>query len=193
MKIQRFKLVFVIGLFGLLICSCAGGRGGISFKTASYPISMSQMLFDSQGRNLPPQAFQIVGTVSAQRRLWGIMYSWIPLGGTRDVSEDMNRQISAVSGEGVVGLHAVVKGCGLNGIFPLTLLPIWPGCAKVEVKGWIVRRMVAVGLNERKYSDAFFGSTQDLLALGSPERLPDKTVVPAVDANNQIILYQPAQ
>ena len=99
---------------------CAGARGGVSFKTARYPISMSGMLFDPQGRVLPPQALQVVGEVQADRWLWGVMYSWIPLSGTRDMSEDMNEQIAAFGGEGGIGLHAEVTGCALNGFFPLT-------------------------------------------------------------------------
>lgn len=167
----------------LLASGCAGARGGVSFETTRYPLSMSQVLFDPQGRMLPPQALQIVGTVKAERRLWGLMYSWIPLSGTKDLSDDMNRQIGATGGEGVIGLHAEVTGCVPNGFFPFTLLPIWPGCANVEVKGWVVRRKMTIGLAERRYFDAFYGSTQDLLAQYGPE--PDLRLSPDLLVNAQ--------
>lgn len=62
------------------------------------------------------------------------------IGSTWDISDAVNTAVAADDGEAVVALTLENKGCALNWIFPLTLLPFWPGCQNGDIHAFIVRR-----------------------------------------------------
>lgn len=126
-------------LLGALTCTlvgCSGARGALRFDELKYPVSSSGYLYTSDGgkrlETVAPMAFDV--------KVWGIGWSIIPLSGDVDVSDEINKQIVAVDGEGVVNLTVTTDNCGVNYVWPLNLLPIWPGCVAVEIQGTIVRR-----------------------------------------------------
>ena len=120
--------------------ACTGARGTVAFDTLRYPVSSSAFVYapDGQPITIGP-ALQPVGQLDDSVRLWGIFYSWIPLSGTKDISEVINARIAAVGGEGVINLALHVSNCGINYIPFINWLPIYPGCTNVEITGTIVK------------------------------------------------------
>ena len=82
----------------------------------------------------------MVGEFSYSTRMWGLFFSWIPINGSVDVSEAMNKAIAEHKGDGVINLTVRSDGCATNYLPALSLLPIWPGCADVTVEGQIVKQ-----------------------------------------------------
>lgn len=129
-------LTLVAGLLGL---GCAGAHYDVKADSARYPISLSPSLPDSSGNVLYlGEELESRGTFTVEGTELGVFYN--ATGGTVDLSEDVNREVKRRGGEGVVALSVTTSHCALNWLFPLTLLPIWPGCQGVEVKGTVVRR-----------------------------------------------------
>lgn len=126
-----------------LTCGCAGGHARLSFDQAAYPVSLSPTVPDADGQILAPERFEVVGQLSVQTKAWAILYSAVPLQGKRDVSGDINTQIAAQGGEGIVNLRIVSKQCKINHAWVINALPFWPGCSDVTLTGDIVRRAPA--------------------------------------------------
>lgn len=140
MKARRgIALALLLGC-GLVLAGCAGARGKVRFDTLEHPASMSGYLYGPDDRALSPRSLQVVGQFERRERMWGLMYSWIPLTGSVDLSQEINREVERAGGEGVINLSVTTDGCALNYIPAVSLLPLWPGCADVTVAGEIVRR-----------------------------------------------------
>jgi hypothetical protein len=122
-----------------MLGACAGSRRGVRFDQLRYPVSASAYLY------APASVTQLVKVddFRAEARLWGIFYSLIPLGGDLDVSATINKLVAKAGGDGVVDLTVRAESCGINYVFPLTLLPVWPGCTLVRVEGSVVRALRA--------------------------------------------------
>ena len=132
------KLISIIVV--TVLGACSGARGTLAFDTLKYPVSSSAFVYAPDGQPLTiGPALQAVGAIDEPVRLWGIFYSWIPLSGTKDISELINARIAAAGGDGVVNLALHVSNCGINYIPFINWLPIYPGCTYVQVTGMIVR------------------------------------------------------
>ncbi len=118
---------------------CAGAQTDITAKESRYPISMSAVLVDEKGAPVYlGHELEEVGVLSDESTKVGFFYAATGL--DHDLSEAVNSQVEAANGEGVVNLAVTSQQCALNYIWPLTILPIWPGCLSNSVKGVIVRR-----------------------------------------------------
>ena len=118
---------------------CAGGRYSLKADQARYPMSFSQALEGPNHERLViGDGLERVGRFRTEVLAYGYLYSAIPW--PVDISEAVNTQIEAVGGEGLAEMRVINYGCDRNWFFPLTLLPIWPGCTEVIVEGGIVRR-----------------------------------------------------
>jgi hypothetical protein len=129
-------LVVLIATVG----ACAGARGTVAFDHLKYPVSSSAFVYAPDGQPITVgPGLAPVGAIDEDVRLWGIVYSWVPLTGTKDISELINARIAAAAGEGVINLALHVSNCGINYIPILNWLPIYPGCTYVRVTGTIVK------------------------------------------------------
>jgi hypothetical protein len=140
------------GMFGRAIAlgvaltavGCAGARVAVTADRAAYPISLSDSVADGSGKLWRRSELVKVGTFEAHHTSIGFAYSALTPRSTVDVSDDVNAQVAASAGEAVVGLEITSSGaCALNNVPLLPILPLWPGCVRVEVKGDIVKRPVA--------------------------------------------------
>lgn len=140
-KLLRLGALIALALAVLLTQSgCTGGRGTVRFDDLEYPASMSGYLYGPDQRSLSPKKLEVVGEFSQDARFWGMLFSMVPLNGSLDLSDEINREIAQADGDGVINLSVRSDGCGLNYIPALSLLPFWPGCADVTVEGQIVKR-----------------------------------------------------
>lgn len=137
------KLIPVLVAAALGLGACGGARGTLAFDGLKYPVSSSPFVYAPDGQPVTLGALAQVGYIDEAVRLWGILYSWIPLSGTKDISDLINARIAAVGGEGVINLALHVSNCGINYIPFINWLPIYPGCTYVRVTGNIVKLVAA--------------------------------------------------
>jgi hypothetical protein len=123
----------------LLIAGCAGGRTSIVAGDASYPVSLSEGVRDRDGELVEEERKDFVGTYEDERMAWGTLYSSVKLTPTKDISKQVDAQVKKVRGDAVINLRVATEHCGWNFVPILNLLPVWPGCTTVKIKGDIVR------------------------------------------------------
>jgi hypothetical protein len=119
---------------------CAGARYAVRADDARYPISMSPALPDRDGTILYiGHGLVVLKRFSEDVRKFGFFYG--ATGSTLELSELVNAQVAAAGGDGVADLEIVSEHCAINWFFPLTLLPIWPGCEIAHVSGAVVKNV----------------------------------------------------
>ncbi|MBX3190060.1 MAG: hypothetical protein KF819_23745 [Labilithrix sp.] len=117
---------------------CAGARSNLTADRASYPVSLSRAVRDADGDIVAQDRTKKVASFRHDTSSVAIFYSY---GGApkKDISKAINDQIAAHGGDAIVNLRVTVKQCGLNFVPLLYLIPIWPGCAKIETEGDIIK------------------------------------------------------
>jgi len=142
--LQRVAVVAAALVLPLSLSGCIlnGSRASVVADPARYPISMTSVLPDGEGRNL-----RLGGELVSRGKLSGggtacsFVYGATPA--TVDLSQLVNDQVAAAGGEGVAALAIEAVDLGLGWVFPLALLPFWPNCLSIKVTGDIVARRVA--------------------------------------------------
>jgi hypothetical protein len=118
---------------------CAGARWNARVDSARYPVSFSSVLSDANGQLLfLGEELEQVGEFRLSHTPVGFLY-----GSTTsdlDLSQEINGEVEAVRGEGVVNLTVSARGCGSSWLFPLNILPFYPGCQNVTISGVVVKR-----------------------------------------------------
>ncbi len=140
MKKIYTSFIIVSMLISLSACS-VGARGHLNFADAKYPISLSPALYDQNDNVLVKgKQLNVVGQFKYEKRFWGLMYSWVRLSGSKEVDEAINDAIAKKQGVGLINLAITTDGCVSNSImtFPLSILPIIPGCTDTIIEGDIV-------------------------------------------------------
>lgn len=135
------KRAMIAWCSALLLAGCIGSRQDVRFSTAQVPLSLSGQLLDARGEAVSGDELEVVGRLGASRRGWSIFWSLLPLQRI-DFSREVNAQVAAVGGEGVINLLVTAEdGCtrSLNQVPLAALLPIFPGCTDVTISGEIVR------------------------------------------------------
>ncbi len=124
----------------LLVTGCAGARTTVVATHSHYPVSLSRGLRDRDGSLVTAERRRVVGRFSASHTAWGMVYSAAKLTPTTDISDEVNAQVAAAHGDGIIHLAIVTRACALDYFaFPFGILPFWPSCAFVDVSGDIVR------------------------------------------------------
>jgi hypothetical protein len=130
---------------GVVLCAlsagsgCAGATYSVVLPTARYPVSLSRVLPDEEGRPLAVgEGLVSLGVFDLDSASVGILYALT--GTTIDLSRQLNAQVERLCGEGIVELSLWPENSGFNALFPLTLLPVFPGSSGLHVSGRVVRR-----------------------------------------------------
>lgn len=129
-----------LGLLATVVAfGCAGSRGEVRVDTARSPVSLSPVLLDRDGTPLYlGEDLSSRGELHLERKSYGTLYGAV--GRDVEIGDAINQEVSAKGGVGVVNLKIEGRNCGLNWVFPLTVLPFWPGCQKFEITGTVVSR-----------------------------------------------------
>jgi hypothetical protein len=122
-----------------MVTGCAGGRTTIQANTSKYPISMSRGIRDVDGSLVPRERRRIVGHVEWKGHAWSLVYSWVSLTPSQDISDAINKQVADLNGDAVINLNVASSTCAMNLVPILDWLPIWPGCANVKVTGDVIQ------------------------------------------------------
>jgi hypothetical protein len=133
------RLVALAALGG---SGCAGARVNVTADHARYPLSLSPVVRDANGRPYDARTLIKVGWLDVHKTTPGFVYSTLTVPRTRDFSDEINVQVAAAGGEAVVGLTIWTSwGCDWLNFLPIfNALPIWPGCVPVRLTGDIVKR-----------------------------------------------------
>ena len=123
----------------LVLSGCAGARSSIVMPDSTYPVSLSNGMRGADGHLLDKSEMEVVGKFHDERTAWGMIYSLVPLTPRLDLSSEVNGQVGAAKGQAVVRLRTETRPCALDYFVILSFLPIWPGCANVNVDGDIIR------------------------------------------------------
>ncbi len=126
------------------LVGCAGARTSIVAPASQYPVSLSRGIRDTDGTLVPASRRKIVGHFKAKRKAWAMLYSFLSLTPSKDVSDDINQQIKAAHGDAIINLDVASATCGMNFVPFFDWLPIWPGCSNVEITGDIIQVLPAV-------------------------------------------------
>ena len=136
---MRLQAVMCLVAIALMLAACAGSHYDISADRLNYPASLSPVLHDEQGKPCYlGEDLNSLGTFSFQMTSVGFLYSLI--GTSIDLSDELNREVERLQGEGIVLLSLRSRTCSSSWFFPLTAFPIYPGCQYVTVSGTVVAR-----------------------------------------------------
>ena len=139
-RVSILALTLSLGAACVSTSGCiAGGRTSVSFDATAYPVSMSPTVFGSDGEVLAPEAAEVVGALEVDLRAWSMLWGAVSLKRVRDVSAALNAQIQKAGGQAAVNVRIQARQCGGNYVVPLTLLPFYPGCAKIKITGDVIR------------------------------------------------------
>ena len=133
------KLSLSLFLFVAAASGCAGARGSLAFDRLSYPVSSSSFLYGPDEQLVAAGQLTTLTSFTLEKRIWGILWSFVPLSGAEDVSDEINERIAEAGGEGVTNLSVQVENCGMNYVPIINWLPIYPGCTLVHVTGVVVK------------------------------------------------------
>jgi hypothetical protein len=118
---------------------CAGARTRVVAPRAEVPVSLSHAVRDADGELVPRERREVVGQLHDERLAWGLLYSAVKLTPEKDISDEVNAQVTRAGGDAVVNVRIRTNGCAWNYFPVFSALPFWPGCAKVTVDGDIIR------------------------------------------------------
>jgi hypothetical protein len=120
------------------LTGCAGARYEVAADHARYPISFSPSFPDETGKVIYlGHELESKGSFEFSTTQLGFLYG-LTSAGTVDVSERINEEVAKKGGEGVVALVVKNQNCFTNYLFPLPILPFYPGCQIVTVTGTVV-------------------------------------------------------
>ena len=141
---MRSQAMVGLVVMSLMVAGCAGARYRISADRLRYPVSLSPVLPDGQGKPLYlDEDLQPVGQFSFSRTSVGYLYGMT--GTAIDLSDNLNGEVERRQGEGIVRLSLRTSTCASSWYIPLTVLPFYPGCQNLTVTGTVVTRKPAVG------------------------------------------------
>lgn len=134
----------------LLSCTACGTRSYIVADESKYPISLSSVVRDEQGRVLQPNELEKLGTLKDDYTTCSMLWTIIPLKSrTRDISELVNEEVSKREGEAVVNLR-VEASAMVSSV--LSLFGVLPDCNTVRVRGDIVQRVRSLSPHQASVS-----------------------------------------
>lgn len=133
------RKVVAVGLLLSLLSHCAGHKGVLKLEELKYPASFSGYIYDKDFKPVRIEGgLKKLSTVRVARTGWSMLYGFTKLSDSARVIDDFNSEVEKAGGQGVVNLEIAHSDCFLNSLFPLTLLPFWVGCSKIEVSGDVV-------------------------------------------------------
>jgi hypothetical protein len=130
------KLLAVLALGLAPLCAGCGVSSWVTAPEAKVPISMSNGLRDQQGELVPAANKQQVGELKMDYKACSMLWRIISFTGDKDISEEVNRQVSEAGGNAVTNLSVESSGTVWT---LMTLIGIFPDCSSVRIGGKIVK------------------------------------------------------
>lgn len=134
------KCLVVWALLALFV-SCSIGIGVVRTDELRYPASLSPYLPNADGSIVSEQkGLEIIGKAYTSKRFYRIVYGAFPLNDIEwESGTELNAQVEKAGGQGLVNVEIENSPCGISQTVVLNIVPIWPGCNLVEIRGDIVK------------------------------------------------------
>ncbi|MEL7306104.1 MAG: hypothetical protein AAGJ56_09780 [Myxococcota bacterium] len=136
---RRAKMcLFTAAALAMLSVGCTGARFHLRGDSLDYPVSLSGSLPDAEGNlHVLGENLESLGLLEEQWLVFGFVYS--ATGQDIEIGDRVNSRVEALGGEGVAGMQIRTALCGSNLLPFVFLVPIFPGCVSVQVRGIVVR------------------------------------------------------
>lgn len=122
----------------LLSIGCTGARFHVRGDALDYPVSLSGSLPDADGNlHVLGENLESLGLLDEKWLVFGFVYS--ATGQDIEIGERVNARVEDLDGEGVAGMQIRTSLCGSNLLPFVFLVPIFPGCISVHLRGIVVR------------------------------------------------------
>jgi hypothetical protein len=131
----QWKLLAALALIGAASSGC-GVSSWVTAPESTYPISMSSGLRDQSGELVTSERMTEVGKFTQSYKACSMAWRLISFTGDKDISEEINQQVSTAKGDGVTDLSVTSSATVWT---MTTLIGIFPDCANVEIRGSIVK------------------------------------------------------
>jgi hypothetical protein len=133
--VRALKLVLIL-TSTIFAAACAGSRGKLRLDNLEYPASFSGYIYDERQQPVRiGKGVKKIADVAASKRVWSLLYGQAPLSDDSALITEFNREIKKSGAAGVVNLQLESSPCLLNHFFILNILPFWPGCTVLELRG----------------------------------------------------------
>jgi hypothetical protein len=87
----------------------------MKFDELRYPASMSSYLYGPNNELLAKdRELRVINRFSGEYDYWGTFYSLMPLTGTKDIGEEINKAIEEAGGEGIVNVKVMSETNSLD-------------------------------------------------------------------------------
>lgn len=129
-------IVLALALSLSPLCTGCGVSSWVTAPEAKVPISMSNGLRDQQGELVPAASKQVVGEFKMDYKACSMLWRIISFTGDKDISEEVNRQVTEAGGNAITNLSVESSGTVWT---LMTLIGIFPDCGNVRVGGKIVK------------------------------------------------------
>ena len=123
---------------GLLAVAGCGARSYVAAPGAKYPVSLSSAVRGPDGKVILEDETTKLATFKMDYTACSMLWTIIPFTGTKDISDQVNRQVANKGGEAITNL-SVESSAGAWNI--MTFIGVLPDCGHVKVRGDIVTRM----------------------------------------------------
>lgn len=141
---MRIPLVLMLCLAALAL-HCVGNRHTVKMGELNHAVSMTPQIYGSDGKiKADGVGLEILGDIEVAHRYWSLVYSFVPIGDTRKQLADFDAEIRNRGGQGVINFEIENSGCDMNNfayIIAPAVLPFFPGCSKITMRGKIVREV----------------------------------------------------
>ena len=97
-----------------IIAGCAGGVMTITANDVHYPVSLTQGLYDVNGRLLGDEDYRVVGTISLPVRKSTWLWTIVNLSEDPDISSALDSLTSASRGQAIVNLSVTQQPSTLS-------------------------------------------------------------------------------
>lgn len=130
--LNYFSLIFSAAI----AFHCAGSKGKLRFDDLNYPASFSGYIYDEKQQPLRiGNGVKKIAEVNASKRVWSVFYGQAVLSDDTHLVRDFNAEMEKNKATGIVNLQLENSACLLNHFFILNILPFWPGCTVLELRG----------------------------------------------------------
>jgi hypothetical protein len=126
-----------LGLLTVVAVGC-GARSYVAAPGAKYPVSLSGAVRGPDGKILSTDATEKLATFKMDYTSCSMLWTLIPFTGTKDISDQVNRQVANTNGEAITNL-SVESSAGAWSI--MTIVAVLPDCGHVKVRGDIIARL----------------------------------------------------
>ena len=126
----------LLGVCATTMLACAGSKGNLRLDQLEYPASFSGYIYDEKQQPLRiGGGVKKVGEVTASKRVWAMLYGQAVLSDDSALIREFNDEMRKTGATGAVNLQLESSACLLNHFFILNILPFWPGCTVLELRG----------------------------------------------------------